>query len=109
MFFLLDFFGRVVYHHCPVFWGIKKIKIILDIFARLWDNRTIMLKVIMWTSIAFCSLFHWIGNDHQGWGFIIFLVLLPIIFLRFLWTMGEWFFGSLKLLGRFFKGLTTIF
>ena len=65
-----------------------------------------MLKVMLWSIVAFCSLCHWVGSGHQGWGLVIFLVLYPIVLFRFFWTIGK---GTVNFLTGFFKTMTNVF
>jgi len=88
------------------FLGIEKIKIILDNLELIWDNRTIMLKVMFWSIVAFCGLCHWVGSGHEGWGLIIFLVLYPIVLLRLFLTIGK---GAFNFVKDFFSTMTSIF
>jgi len=62
-----------------------------------------MMKLIFWSFIAFCGLCHTIGSDnHNVAGVVLCLVLLPLISIRFVVTVAQGVWWSLRLLTKVF-------
>ena len=55
-----------------------------------------MMKIIFWSVVAFLALVHTMAGG-SFWGLAIFLVLVPIIAVRFLVTVGQFTLGFSKL------------
>jgi hypothetical protein len=60
-----------------------------------------MMKFWFWLFVAFIALFHSLGGG-GNWGAVIFLFLIPILFARFIVSIGQLAVGL-------FKGFIEIF
>ena len=60
-----------------------------------------LVKMFFWSLIALSALSHFVVHGHFA-GLVIFVILVPIIFVRMVVTLGRGMFGIVKGLAKVF-------